>query len=117
VLPLYRESSALSKAGRLDTCSLHCGYKEEDSLRISQSVPELRPLPMIVNGDSLILSHSVPCDLSLARSEPPSIGVVVGHKICKDKCKYETERSKEEEEDLPCGYRRVVNYEQLVRDA
>lgn len=84
-------------------CSLHCGYKEEDGLRVSQRFPELRPLPMIISGDSLVLSHSIPRDLSLARGEPSRIGVVVGHKICQNKGKYKTERSKKEEEDLPSG--------------
>lgn len=72
---------------------------------------------MVISGDSLVLSHSVSCDLSLSWGEPPRIGVVVGHKICKNEGKYKTKRSEEEEEDLPCGYRRVVNFEQLVRDA
>lgn len=85
-------------------CSLHCSDKEEDGLWISQCFPKLRPFPVIVCGDGLILSHSIHCDLPLAWSEPPGIGVAVRHKICKDQRKDKAEGAEEEEENLPCGY-------------
>ncbi len=63
---------------------LHCCYKEEYSLRIPQRFPKLRPLPVTIGGDGLVLSHSVECDLFFAWSEPPSIRVVVGHEVSKN---------------------------------
>lgn len=105
VLPLYGYSLALPQMNENgDIYSSHSCHKEEDSLGISQCFPKLRPFPVIIRGNSLIIPHSVSCDFSLAWSEPPGVGIIVGHKIRKNKCKHEAEGAKEEEEYLPCSY-------------
>lgn len=58
---------------------------------------------MIVRGDGLVIPHSISCDFPLAWSEPPSVGIIVGHKIREDKRKDKAERAEEKEEDLPCS--------------
>lgn len=110
VLPLYRDWSALYQTNNRDTCSSHCSHKEKGGLRISQCFPKLRPFPVIVRRNSLIISDSVSCDFSLAWSQPSSVGKIVGHKICENKCKHKAERTEEQEEDLPRGYWWVVYY-------
>lgn len=105
MLPLYGYSSALHQINDSGGIySLHSCHKEEDGLGISQCFPKLRPFPVIIRGNSLIIPHSVSCDFSLAWSEPPSVGIIVGHKIGKNKCKDKAEGAEEKEEDLPCSY-------------
>lgn len=104
VLPLYGDSSVLYQMNDGETYNSHCSHKKEDSLGISQCLPKLRPFPVIVRGDCLIIPHSVSCDFPLAWGEPPSIGIIVGHKIRQYKRKDKAKRAEEEEENFPCSY-------------
>jgi hypothetical protein len=63
---------------------------------------------VIVSGDRLVFPHSVSCNFPLARSEPLSVGIIVGHKIRENKCKHKTERAEEQKEYFPRSDRRVM---------
>ena len=79
MFPLIIVSAWLSGVDDMARGHLHCRDKEEGCLGITQRLPKLRPLPSIVRGDRLILSHPLNGDFLLSLVEPSRVGLIIWH--------------------------------------
>lgn len=70
-------------------------HEEEHCLWVSQGFPELRPFPLVVDRDSLVVLHTCKRNFLLPGAQPARIGLVVGQKICENEAECKTKCPKE----------------------